>query len=369
MDSRVKLLFLALVIMLFNSIYQYSWNSISLLVSRTLNSSVTAIEVAFTLYAILSSFSQIGGGYIIDTIGPRLVGVISAIFFSLGFLIPVIFPNIILFYISWSLGSIAEGILYGIAVNVALKWYENKRGFATGIVSLGFGIGGAIFNPFISIYRYYYDPFIIIGILSLFCLLLISFNVTYPPRDKLKGNSPKKIIRGKDWWLIYFSYSFAIIPLLSFSSSLSFLGSELPRWLLLLSITIFPVTSGLGRPLFGMLSDKMNRFHSVIILNSLTLLASLLSLLSLPLSAILVGLFGGSTLTLYLSLLGDIYGNKFSGTNTGILYTGKAFAGTLGSILLGYFITISKSIALLFIIVSPLISIILLLAASKVLSY
>ncbi|TRM80123.1 oxalate/formate antiport family MFS transporter, partial [Sulfolobus sp. D5] len=153
--------------MLFNSIYQYSWNSISLLVSRTLNSSVTAIEVAFTLYAILSSFSQIGGGYIIDTIGPRLVGVISAIFFSLGFLIPVIFPNIILFYISWSLGSIAEGILYGIAVNVALKWYENKRGFATGIVSLGFGIGGAIFNPFISIYRYYYDPFIIIGILSL----------------------------------------------------------------------------------------------------------------------------------------------------------------------------------------------------------
>ncbi|MDT7861978.1 MAG: MFS transporter [Saccharolobus sp.] len=360
MEIKSKFLILGLIIMLFNSIYQYSWNSIAPLLLRTLNVNLTEVELAFTLYVIFSSFSQIVGGYIIDTLGPKLIGVFCSILFSLGFLVPVFVRNILVFYAFWSVGSIAEGILYGVAVNLAIKWYEKRRGFATGLISLGFGIGGAIFNPFISLFKYYFFPFTIIGFLSLIILLIISLNISYPPKDVLKGQNPVTVIKRRDWWVLYFSYVLAIIPLLSFSSSLSFLGSKLPKWELLLAITLFPIMSGVGRPLFGMISDRLNRFNSIILLNTLSLISSILSLISLPISAILVGLFGGSTLTLYLSFVGDLYGTRFSGTNSGMLYTAKAVAGVLSSTLLGFLILKNIKLAILFIIISPVISILLL---------
>ena len=77
---------IGIVIMSFNSLYQYSWNVFEPLLKTGLNVSLVQIEVAFTLFAIFSTGFQGIGGYFADKNGPRNVGILSAILSSTGFL-------------------------------------------------------------------------------------------------------------------------------------------------------------------------------------------------------------------------------------------------------------------------------------------
>ncbi len=356
-----------LITMMFSSIFQYSWNAFEL--TLPLISGVTQynLSLIFTLFIIVSSVSQIMSGYLADSVNPKVVYVFSLFLASIGLIMSSLSRTVLQFSVFWIMGSIGEGSLYGISVNLALKWNEKNRGFSAGFVGMGFGIGAVFANPFIFLFRNFRTPMMLLGIAMMIVLLLMSKFVEYP--GITGGRSPSQVIREARWWLVFTSYSFAGSPLQLFSFFLLFLSVRFGISYLILVTIIFPLISGIGRPFIGRISDIIGRTNTILFIVSAILVGSILAAvrteISILLAAVIIALFGGSLFTLYSSYVSDLYGSKYSTSNNGILYSGKAVAGITGVFVFtildeAYGITP----AMIFVVFFVLISILSFLAAS-----
>ncbi len=354
MEKRQRFIVIGLTVMLFNSLYQYSWNALEPLFKEGFNVSLVQVELAFTLFTIFSTGFQTIGGHFADKEGPRRIGVISAVLASLGFLGTSVSTSIYEFYLWWSLGSIGEGILYGIASNLAVKWYPDRRGFATGLVSLGFGVGASVINPLIETFSSFREPALFIGLAEVVTIPALMWFAEYP-RKQVSGETPKDLLRTWGWWTLYLSFVLATVPLTVMSSSLTYLGRTLPPQYLAVLISLFPFMSGISRPIIGHLSDKIGRVRSVAMTDLMMFIGSLFLMVGLlPISSVIIGFFGGSTITLYFSLVGDLFGSKYSTSNNGVLYTGKAIAGVLGGVLFSYLFLTSRFGSFLYVSVTSI---------------
>jgi len=106
---------------------------------------------------------------------------------------------------------------------------------------------------------------------------------------------------------------------------------------LVMAITVDRLLNGLTRPFWGWVSDNIGRENSIFIAFVLEAIAvwALLQLINRPVW--FVALSGlcffawGNIFSLFPSITGDLYGNKWATTNYGIVYTAKgvaaAFAG------------------------------------------
>jgi MFS family permease len=348
---KEKFIIIGFVIMSFNSLYQYSWNALEPLLREGFNVSIVEISLGFSLFTIFSSGFQPLGGNFADKLGPKKVALLSSILSALGFLGTSFSPSVYAFFLFWSLGSIGEGILYGIASNLAVKWFKRRMALATGLVSLGFGLGSAFADPFILMSRNFRLVTLIIGLTELVILPLLSLFIEYPKLES--GKSPKEAVLSKTFWLIYISFVTATVPLLVISSSLSIIGKILPFQELSALISIFPVLSGSGRPIFGHIADKFGLIRTTIMADSIIVLGGVSLLFSQIVPAVvIIGLAGGAVITLYFNVSGIVFGTRYSTVNNGILYTGKAVAGFLGSVIFNYLFILNPIFAYLFVLIS-----------------
>ncbi|MFP3231785.1 MAG: MFS transporter [Acidilobus sp.] len=361
---RETLLAASFAVMAFNSLYQYSWNVLGPMIASGLEVSLIKVATAFSIFAVLSTVSQLALGPLADARGPRVIAPAAALLSAVGFLGTAFSRDVIEFYVAWGLGSVGEGVLYGIASNVAVKWFPDRRGLATGLVSLGFGLGAAVANPLIESSRDFREAALAIGLVELVALTAIAATLRYP--GELRGVSVSKAVRGVSWWLLYATFVFAIVPLVSFSSSLRPL-TGLRGYLLSVAVSLFPLFSGLGRPLLGALSDRLGRPKTIEL--SLVVIAafSASSIMGPPqlrvASVAMVGLFGGAQIPLFFSIVGDLYGEAFSTSNNAAMYTGKAFSGILGGVVMAALIEDGYGGAL--VIGSPLLASLLMLVALR----
>ncbi len=353
---------MGIVIMSFNSLYQYSWNTFEPLLKTGLNVTLVEIQVAFTLFAIFSTGFQGIGGYFADKNGPRNIGILSAVLASSGFIGTSFINNLYLFYIFWSIGSIGEGILYGLATNMAVKWFTGRRGFAVGFVSLGFGLGAAVANIFIARAVNFREPMLIIGVTEIIILPLLLIKAKYPENTKLTGEKTGKNLKNKRFWILYMSFILGTIPLIVISASFGYLGSSLPLFEFTILVSLFPLLSGVSRPILGYISDSLGRTKMVLIIDIFTIIGAVFLLLRIYVVAIiLIGFFGGSMISMYFSLIGDVFGSRFSTANNGVFYTGKAISGFLGSAVFAALFIISHETSFIFVLISAIFAIAFLL--------
>ncbi|BDC17958.1 OFA family MFS transporter [Acidianus sp. HS-5] len=349
--KKENFIIIGFVIMSFNSLYQYSWNALEPLLKEGFSVSIVEISLGFSLFTIFSSGFQPLGGNFADKFGPKKVALISSVLSALGFLGTSFSSSIYEFFIFWSLGSIGEGILYGISSNLAVKWFKKRMAFATGLISLGFGLGSAFADPFILMSKSFRVVTLIIGLTELIILPILSLFIEYPTMQS--GKSPKEAILSKTFWLIYLSFVTATVPLLVISSSLSIIGKVLSFQELSILISIFPVLSGSGRPIFGQIADKLGVIKTTVIVDGIIVLGSVSLFFNQIIPAVVViGLAGGAVITLYFNVSGIVFGTRYSTVNNGILYTGKAVAGFLGSVMFNYLFLLNPALAYLFVLLS-----------------
>ncbi len=362
MKYRWVLIFAAFVIMMIISIYQYSWFLFAYAIQEQLRWNLATISLTFTIFAYAVTFIQPFSGFIADTYGPRKIAVGASFLIGIGLILASYASSPHILYISYGLGGLGVGVLYGISTACAIKWFPDRRGFAVGLVVFGFGAGTALFNWLVEGLleaKGLRTTFMVLGVSMMTTLIPLSFFYKYPQEgvsfsyDSLKSEGemspdfkPVEMLKTYQWFLMYFSFTVTASIVLLFGAQMKMLAREfnVSRNYFSLLLVLFPIGNGLSRILAGAVSDRFGRENTMVAFYSL-LGMSILSLVlfghepALFASLVVIAaLLGGAPLALTPATIGDYYGSRHSTTNYGITYTAKGWSGLISGWLTGYLV-------------------------------
>lgn len=321
------------------------------------------------------------GGVLLPKHGPRKLAVTGALLYALGWAIggfALATKNLAMLYIGLGvIGGIGLGLGYVTPVATAAKWFPDKKGFITGMVVMGFGLGalvmskviGPILLDFCAVTEngvttivwptvFYYIAFAlgIPGVIAAYILQNPPAGYTPPGWNSAAaaaaaGNdetlSPADCIKSSRFalmWFIFFCNITAGIMFIGFQSPMLqdlFKVSDPGMTAAALAaaggtlIAISSLFNGVGRFFWGGLSDKIGRIQTFrLILASQVVVFLLMTQISNPyifgaLVCYVLLCYGGGFGTAPSFVL-TVFGNKVMGVVYGCLLTAWAMAGLAG---------------------------------------
>ena len=132
----------------------YTWSFFQKPIMAAYGWSNVQVMWIFSIAICFLGLSAAVGGMILPKFGPRKLATTGAILYGLGYLISAFAMSISslpLFYIGFGvIGGIGLGLGYVTPVATASKWFPDKKGFVTGMVVMGFGLGALIMSKVIA---------------------------------------------------------------------------------------------------------------------------------------------------------------------------------------------------------------------------
>jgi len=123
---------------------QYAWTLFTIPLMDALGASLSAVQVAFTLFILAETWLVPVEGYLIDRFGARRIVSIGGILVGLGWIGSGRASSLGELYAWYALGGVGAGAVYGAAVGTALKWFPDRRGLAAGLTAGAYGFGTAL---------------------------------------------------------------------------------------------------------------------------------------------------------------------------------------------------------------------------------
>src|SRR5258705_1457225 len=109
---------------------QYGWTLFVNPIEDRYHWGLPAIHVAFTIFVLVETWLVPLEGYLVDKIGPKLVGVGSGILFAAALAINSYADSIAMLYLGSVVRGIGAGGVYGACVGNARKGFPDRRGLA-----------------------------------------------------------------------------------------------------------------------------------------------------------------------------------------------------------------------------------------------
>ena len=298
------------------------------------------------------------GGFLQDKKGPRCAALWGTGLLCGGFFAAALLPGEKGVWF-WAVFSIPAGLgtafLYPSIQSCAQKWYAGRKGLATGVIGGAVGLSGAFLTGFVRTALKGFGPvqgirgaFWALGALTLPVCLMGSALLTDPPPAKQKPEeqgrgkgtpsldlAPLQMLRTKQYWLCAGAVCFSTPAVLLFSPIILKLGMErgLDESAALWAVVLGSVGSAAGRLLMPLLSDKIGRRPTDLILFgvSLGLSAVFLFARGWAVVAVYAGLtFCYSALAAVLPALStDLFGLPHAGVNYGFLALGQSVGSLL----------------------------------------
>lgn len=143
--TRWVQLLLGLICMMAISSPQYVWTLFARPLQTTLGASPAAVQVTFSLLVVLQTFFSPFQGWLVETFGPRQLIGWGAILCGFSWMLAAQVNSLALLYLTYGvIGGLGTGIVYVGVVGQMVAWFPDRRGFATGIVAAGYGMGAIV---------------------------------------------------------------------------------------------------------------------------------------------------------------------------------------------------------------------------------
>jgi OFA family oxalate/formate antiporter-like MFS transporter len=293
----------------------------------------------------------------IDKTGPRPLMALSGVLCAVGWGSLGHVHSLPEFYALYGLAGIGVACVYACGVSMAVKWFPDRRGTASGIITAGYGMGAAAFNPlFDRLIRTigYSDTFMWTGITHGALILLAGVVLVNPPANyKVAMAAVKPKVRRHDlefssWEMLGTpQFYFLFIAMLSIGIGGLMVTAQLRpvatdfkigAAAFTVALILTPLANGSSRILWGWISDYLGRERTMftafllqaIFLVAATTLGRTGDVMFVTLM-VLVFLTWGELYVLFPAVLGDLYGSRNSAQNYSFLYSAKGFASLLGS--------------------------------------
>jgi OFA family oxalate/formate antiporter-like MFS transporter len=338
---------------------QYGWTLFVNPIDAKFHWGRPAIQFAFTLFVLVETWLVPIEGYLVDRFGARWVVLGGGILVALAWVINSHASSLAVLYVGAALGGIGTGSVYGTCVGNALKWFPGRRGIAAGLTAAGFGAGAALtVVPISNMINSsgYQQAFLVFGLIQGGIVFLMAWLLLPPPAQLLNakvkpnqtshGYSPTEVLRSPVFYVLYAMFVLIAAGGLTMTASMApiakdfkiekipveLLGLAMPA--LVFAISLNRIFDGVGRPLFGWLSDQIGREYTMAL--AFFIGAAALFMLSrsgtnpvvfVLVTAIYFGVYG-EIFSLFPATQGDTFGSKFAAANAGMLYTAKG-AGAL----------------------------------------
>lgn len=339
----------------------YAWSVFTKPVMHEMGVSLRDVQWAFSLAIFFLGMSAAFLGKYVEKYGPRKSGIVSALFFSTGMLgagLAVSANSLSLLYLFYSIiGGIGLGIGYITPVSTLIKWFPEKRGFATGLAIMGFGFGAWFASPIIQFLIEQVG--LIYCFLTLGCLYLVimlpSALYLEPPKETKGTEQVKARFLGKHislkeamhmkmfyvlWLYLYINITCGI-SLLSVASPMMQEIAGMSAMSAAVVVGIIGIINGLGRLGWSAASDYLGRANTFIAFFLIQAVAFyLLTKTASPvwfpvLFYIIISCYGGGFATMP-AFLSDVFGTKELAAIHGRILSAWAMAGITGPLLTSF---------------------------------
>ncbi len=360
----------------------YAWSFFTIPLQSQFLWSKAQVSLVFSFAVAGLGFSALYTGPLVSKLGGRLLMKRSTLFFVAGYLIAAfglwlgsgILGDITTPWVSWlsfvilafgygAVGGIGLGVGYVSAIATVAGWFPDKKGFATGFIVMGFGMGALfmskVFAPFAMKLT---SGNVAAAFLVIACTYAVIMGICcrfiYSPSMAASGRHVQTVgdtfehpvnVRVR-LWLVVFFYSVAGLGIISILSPLmqAISASANPALssadLAVAGATLIAIASignSVGRLFWAWVSDGIGRVNTFVIL--LTSSAVVYLILPHVASPVVFGIlicyaiasFGGAFGTVP-SLISDLFGPKRLPALHGLVLTGWATAGLMAPPFFGY---------------------------------
>jgi len=322
--------------------------------------------------------------------GPRKVALIGGLVLGLGYVIAgfsgTSFWGILLGV--GLLGGAGIGLAYVCPLAALVKWFPDMKGLISGMAVAGFGFGaliwiklteGFVFGPvnltpgWDGLYGMGWtvnDIFLLYGVLFALLVAIGSLVLINPPEgyrpagwvpptgkaSELSGGvdfTEREMIATPQFWMLFFLFLVASTAGLMVIGIIRLFGCEClmaaglsePDALLATGTAMglfYALANGIGRILWGNISDKIGRRLSIALMSGLQGVMMILFFfiagneIGLYIGATVIGFNYGGYFALLPAATADYFGNRNVGTNYPWVFLAYGVGGLLGPILGGY---------------------------------
>ncbi len=271
--NRKFFLFTGTAILLFLGLI-YAWSLFRVSLTELFpHWTVSQISLTFTISLVFFCLGGFVSGKLLERTQPKKVIILAAILVLIGFL-GVSFlslrdgayglPMLYVFYGLFC--GTGVGIGYNSIISTVNKWYAHRLGLSSGILMMGFGLGGILLGSGISFLIEtvgLYSTFRILGVVIFFVLILGALSLKTPPMKEEdttieEGDySWKEMAKTSTFWL-FFLWTVAVdsAGLMIINSAAAITLAFGAPAVLGLIISIF---NGLGRITMGGFFDRFQR--------------------------------------------------------------------------------------------------------------
>ena len=338
-----------------------------------------AAGLTFSLLLAMLTVGSVIGGRLAAKFSTRKVVFAGGLLLCAGFfLASFVTANIPwLLWVSYGvMGGLGMGFTYSTSIACAQKWYPHKKGLVSGGIVSAIGIGGVVFTPIAENLITAFGgrgvgevkTFLVLSAVFLAVCSIGSIFMRSPPpgymADKadssqtaathIKNYKTKEMLKTPQFYLA------TATLLVACMGGLMMIGFAKPiaeaKGLMqtaTIGVLAISLTNSLGRLLWGMISDKLGRINTILVLlvgtAALSLFVNAVTGNWVFILIALIGFFYGGIIGTFPSLTADIFGPRYMAANYGFVLLGFGVGAIISSQIAGHYRNVAANdISLMF---------------------
>lgn len=340
--------------------------------------SAAQTQVVFSAGLAFFAIVMVIAGRLMPKIGPRNLAMAGGIVLGAGYLLAGLFGGTnfwaILIFVG-VIGGSGIGLAYVVPIAVGMRWFPDKKGLITGLAVAGFGFGAMLWVKLAGTWGNLITDlgisttFSIYGIVFLLSVVIGGIWMVFPPEGwKPEGWTPPEQQQGAASLTGSVDFSsgemlktpqfYMILLTFAFGASAGLMSIGLMKLFPIQALTaagiahasaiagtamavFFSLANGIGRIVWGAISDKLGRKRSIAIMMATQGIIVILFqwMAGIPallyLGATLIGFNFGGNFALFPTMTADTFGTKYVGQNYGWVFLAYGIGGIFGPILGG----------------------------------
>lgn len=358
----------------------YAWSVIKKSMVSQWGWTHTDANLPYTVGIIVWALALLLAGMLQDRFGPKRLIQLGVTLVGTGLMASSFVSSPLGMVFTFGVGvATGIGFTYACITPCCMKWFHaSQKGMVSGITVGGFGLAAVYLAPLtgklISAFGIS-ETFLMLGVGVLLIALPMTMLMNNPPpafvpsvpKNFMTSDAQKRqpknndmnwqnIIKTKDFYLLWIMFAFsssAGVMMIGHLASIASVQAGLQDVALIVSL--LAVSNAAGRVGGGILSDKIGRKNTMILVFSTQLLNMLafIHFTSLPLIAlgtVVAGLSYGSLMSVFPSMTADKWGMKNYGTNYGVLYLAWGVSGVVGPLIAAWAVDTTGTYSLAYMI-------------------